>query len=168
MIVLFFIGFVLLALVALPLILISPRSAAIIAGVFGSLLLFGILIYTANSCPWIFVGGDSNPYKFMCGCIAAVTIVTVVIVFLSIKCLGKNFGPTSGSLEELNQEVDQLVRLQNRQALIMALVPRDAIDPATGKQATLRQLCDYRWCACWLAYNQRMKAIDDPARWPVR
>lgn len=160
-------GAILFGVPILAVMLVDKGKAFGLAITLGFVLMMVALVWYAECRPWVFDSSASGGYRyFYIGVIALI----VIGAFFTIKtlCVGAKYGPTSGSQKDLEKELEMLTKLKDRQALICSLVPTDAEDPYTGKLATWQQLTDYRWCACWLAHNDRMKKVNDPAYWPHR
>lgn len=133
---------------------VNPRAALPCAFILVAIILSGGYMITAWYCPWMYLSGDGLSPKdiFAIGIIILFIGITLFSVFK--KQVGSKWGPTSESLADLEKEVELMTKVRDRRIAMMALVPLNARDPDTGKQATLAQLSDYRWCAKWLLANK--------------
>lgn len=127
----------------------DPKTFPVFLGVIGFAIFGGAFAYIAEECPWMFEKGVDKPAFLLFVGVAAI-IVTLMVLFWKGIVIGDKYGPTKASIGDLQDELSVLTRLGDQRALICAQVPDNARDHHTGQPLTLKQLCDYRYCARWL------------------
>ena len=164
MLVLFFLGLILVAIPLLVLWIARPAFAAGICVGLGFLLLTAALVVGAEYYPWIMDVSSKGLYReYYIGAIALIVVTTALSVVWALR--RETYGPTQASLKSLQKEMEGLTSIADQRASLIALVPWNAVDPATGRPAAVQQLTNYRWCAMYLAYHQNAARVDDPASW---
>ena len=159
------IGAILIGIPILVMALVDPGGTVGLLLTLGFLALMVGLCWYAEYRPWVFDTQNGGVYEWTYAGFVILIILIAISVLGGIRIKDK-YHPTRGSLKNLEKEVEHMTRLQDRRALIMAMVPSNARDPKTGRLATIEQLTDYRWCALWLAYHNVDRVIKDPAKWP--